>query len=411
MAKYITRHMEETVKRLSQSYPVVMVCGQRQVGKSTMMYHIKEDKRKYVTLDDINARRLASNDPELFFETYGYPLIIDEFQRVPDLLLEIKKIVDQKALTGEENNGLFWLTGSQKFKMMKNVSETLAGRVAALDMSSLTASELEGRSAGRFSPELSDIKKHLEDVKVKTIHEIFESIFRGGMPKPITNDNIDRDRYYMDYVNTYLERDVKDLAQVGKIDEFYQFLVYMAANTAQEMKYEAISKEIGVSAPTVKNWVSILERSGIIYILHPYYAKATKRLVKTPKVYFMDTGLAAYLTRWPNADTLENGNAAGAFFETYVVTEILKSYMNLGIDPNLYYYRDIDRKEIDLLMVQGNTLYPIEIKKSKNPSDPDKNLKVLDKFKMEVKPMLILCMTNELIPYNRDAWLCPISVI
>ena len=159
MAKYITRHMEETVKRLSESYPVVMVCGQRQVGKSTMMYHIKEDKRKYVTLDDINARRLASNDPELFFETYGYPLIIDEFQRVPDLLLEIKKIVDQKALTGEENNGLFWLTGSQKFKMMKNVSETLAGRVAALDMSSLTASELEGRSAGRFSPELSDIKK------------------------------------------------------------------------------------------------------------------------------------------------------------------------------------------------------------------------------------------------------------
>lgn len=185
MAKYITRHMEETVKRLSESYPVVMVCGQRQVGKSTMMYHIKEDKRKYVTLDDINARRLASNDPELFFETYGYPLIIDEFQRVPDLLLEIKKIVDQKALTGEENNGLFWLTGSQKFKMMKNVSETLAGRVAALDMSSLTASELEGRSAGRFSPELSDIKKHLEDVKVKTIHEIFESIFRGGMPIPL----------------------------------------------------------------------------------------------------------------------------------------------------------------------------------------------------------------------------------
>lgn len=185
MAKYITRHMEETVKRLSESYPVVMVCGQRQVGKSTMMYHIKEDKRKYVTLDDINARKLASNDPELFFETYGYPLIINEFQRVRDLLLEIKKIVVQKALTGEENNGLFWLTGSQKFKMMKNVSETLAGRVAALDMSSLTASELEGRSAGRFSPELSDIKKHLEDVKGKTIHEIFESIFRGGMPIPL----------------------------------------------------------------------------------------------------------------------------------------------------------------------------------------------------------------------------------
>lgn len=411
MMQYIPRHIEETVKKLSAAYPVVMVCGQRQVGKSTMLYHIKEEGRKYVTLDDINARRLASNDPELFFETYGYPIIIDEFQRVPDLLLEIKRIVDEKALAGEENNGLFWLTGSQKFKMMKNVSESLAGRVAALDMSSLTLSELAGRPAMRFSPEIPDIRARLANTEPRNIHEVFDAIFKGGMPKLLTDGRVERERYYMDYVNTYIERDVKDLAQVGKLDEFYQFLVYMAANTAQELKYEAISREVGISAPTAKNWVSILEQSGIIYILHPYYAKATARLVKTPKAYFMDTGLAAYLTRWPNAETLENGNAAGAFFETFVVTEILKSCMNAGVEPGMYYYRDIDQKEIDLLQVKGNTLYPIEIKKSKNPADPDKNLSALDKFGMEVKPMLILCMANELIPYNRTAWLCPVSVL
>ena len=411
MLNYIPRHIEATVRQLSLTYPVVMVCGQRQVGKSTMLYHIKEANRKYVTLDDINARRLAQNDPELFFETYGLPIIIDEFQRVPDLLLTIKKIVDEKALSGEENNGLFWLTGSQKFKMMKDISESLAGRIAVLDMSSLSSAELEGRRAVLFSPEIDDIKTQVKVVKRKNIHEVFELIFSGGMPKLLADEKIDKVRYYMDYVNTYLERDVKDLAQVGKLDEFYQFLVYMAANTAQELKYDAISKEVGVSAPTIKSWVSILERSGIIYILRPYYAKATARLVKTPKAYFMDTGLAAYLTRWPNADTLENGNAAGAFFETYVITEILKSYMNAGTEPNLYYYRDIDKNEIDLLIVKGNTIYPIEIKKSKNPSDPAKNLKSLDKFCMEVKPMLILCMANEFVPYNREAWLCPISLI
>ena len=407
---YIRRHIEETVWRMSRAYPVVMVCGQRQVGKSTMLYHIKEEARKYVTLDDANARRLAFSDPEFFLETYGTPLLIDEFQRVPSLLLEIKRFVDRKALQGEETAGLFWLTGSQKFRMMQNVSESLAGRTAVLDMSTLTAGELEGRELTVFSPDLEDLKKRAQGMTYKNIHSVFESIYRGGMPRLAAGD-IDRERYYADYVNTYLERDIKDLSQVGKLDEFYQFLVYMASNTAQELKYEAISKEVGVSAPTIKSWVTILERSGVIYILRPYYAKATDRLVKTPKFYFMDTGLAAYLARWPSAETLENGNAAGAFFETYAVTEILKGYMNAGITPDLYYYRDIDQKEIDLLIVRGGTLYPIEIKKSKNPSDADKNQKALEKYKMEIAPMLILCMSSELIPYNRTTWLCPVSIL
>ena len=407
---YIQRHLEDQILMASKYYPVVMVCGQRQVGKSTMLNHIREPERRYVTLDDGNARRLASTDPALFFETYGYPLLIDEFQRVPSILLEMKKIIDQKALNGEDNSGMFWLTGSQKFKMMQDVSESLAGRVAVFDMASLSAAEIEGRPAQQFHPDLQSLRERLTHSRKKSIHDIYEDIFRGGMPKLRATD-LDRDRFYMDYINTYIERDIKDLAQVGKLNEFYDFLVYMAARTGQELKYDDIAGSIGVSAPTAKAWVSILERSGVIYILRPYYSNITKRLVKTPKVYFMDTGLAAYLCRWPNAETLENGAMDGAFFETYVVTEIVKSCYNAGKPADLYYYRDIDKKEIDLLVIEGDKFYPIEIKKSKEPTKPDKNFGVLQQFKMNVQPGIILCMSDELIPYNRESWYCPVSVL
>lgn len=407
---YIKRHLESEILKASKYYPVVMVCGQRQVGKSTMLNHIREDSRRYVSLDDMNARRLAENDPELFFETYGLPILIDEFQRVPSILLEIKKIVDEKTLNGEENEGLFWLTGSQKFKMMQNVSESLAGRIAVFDLAGLSTAEIENRPSDLFKPNLNDIKERIKTSTDKNIHDIFELIFKGSMPKIITTD-IERDRYYSDYVNTYLERDIKELAQVGKLNEFYDFLVFMAARTSQELKYSEISSAIGISAPTAKAWVSILERSGVIYILHPYSTNITKRLVKTPKMYFMDTGLAAYLCRWPNAETLENGAMDGAFFETYVVTEIVKSYYNAGKRPDLYYYRDIDGKEIDLLIVEGNDIYPIEIKKSKNPSNPDKNFSVLNKLKMNIKTGLVICMANELLPFNRDTWFCPVKIL
>ncbi|MBQ7915205.1 MAG: ATP-binding protein [Firmicutes bacterium] len=407
---YIQRHLEEQIRKASQYYPVVMVCGQRQVGKSTMLNHIKESNRRYVTLDDGNARRLAVNDPTLFFETYGYPLLIDEFQRVPSILVEMKRIVDQKALAGEDNSGMFWITGSQKFKMMQDVSESLAGRIAIFDMSGLSTAELEGRPGAMFHPDLQTIRERLQFSKPKNIHQVYENIFRGGMPKLCTTD-LDRDRFYMDYINTYIERDIKELAQVGKLNEFYDFLVYMAARTGQELKYDEIAGAIGVSAPTAKSWVTILEKSGIIFILRPYYSNITKRLVKTPKVYFMDTGLAAYLCRWPSAATLENGAMDGAFFETYVVTEIVKSYYNAGKPVDLYYYRDINKKEIDLLVVEGDKLYPIEIKKGKAPDKPDKNFNVLQQFKLKVQPGLVLCMSDELIPYNREAWYCPVSVL
>ncbi len=407
---YIKRHLEEQILSASQYYPVVMVCGQRQVGKSTMLNQIRTPERRYVTLDDGNARRLAATDPALFFETYGYPLLIDEFQRVPSILLEMKKIVDQKALAGENNAGMFWLTGSQKFKMMQNVSESLAGRIAIFDMSGLSASEIEERPAALFRPELQALRERLESSKEKNVHQIYEDIFRGGMPK-LRTTTLDRDRFYMDYVNTYIERDIKDLAQVGKLNEFYDFLVFMAARTGQELKYDEIANAIGISQPTAKAWVTILERSGIIFILRPYFSNITKRLIKTPKMYFMDTGLAAYLCRWPNAETLENGAMDGAFLETYVVTEIVKSYYNAGKAADLFYYRDIDKKEIDLLIVEGDKMYPIEIKKSKEPAKPDKNFSVLSRLAADIQPGIILCMSDELIPYNREAWYCPISVI
>lgn len=415
---YLKRDLEDEIKKVSKKYPVVVLCGQRQIGKSTMLYNIKEENRKYVSLDDINARKLASEDPELFFETYGYPLIIDEFQRVPSILLTIKKIVDEKKLKGEKTEGMFWLTGSERFVMMKDVSESLAGRVAIFDMTVLSIGEQLKLKKELFNPEIDFLKKRDSSIKKnenydfekEDVHKVFERIFNGNMPKIII-DEVERERYYRDYVNTYLERDIRELTQVGNLDSFYQFLVYMASITGKELKYESISKEVGVSAPTIKNWVTILERFGIIYILRPYHSKATDRLVKTPKVYFMDTGLAAYLTRWPNAETLESSNMAGAFFETYVVTEIIKNYINNGKELDLYYYRDIDKKEIDLLIVKADTIYPIEIKKSKNPSDPDRNFDVLKKFKMNIGNGLVICLANELMPLNRQTWIVPVRCI
>lgn len=232
---YIERHLEHQVKEASKYYPVVMVGGQRQVGKSTMLNHIKEKERRYVTLDDGNARRLAEQDPALFFETYSYPLLIDEFQRVPSLLLEMKRIVDKKVLDGEDNNGMYWLTGSQKFKMMKDVSDSLAGRIAVFDMSSLSAAEIAGRQGKVFHPALENLKERMKTNIPKDIHQIYRDIFRGGMPKLAATD-LDRERFYTDYINTYLERDIKELALVGKLGEFYDFLVFMAPWTARFLK-------------------------------------------------------------------------------------------------------------------------------------------------------------------------------
>jgi len=406
---YITRALEKEILKASKNYPVILVTGPRQVGKYTMLYHIKSETRKYVSFDDFSVRRLAEEDPDLFFETYGYPLIIDEFQKVPKILEKIKDIVDKLSYVGKDNNGLFWLSGSKTLKTMENITKSFPGRCAIFELPPLSQAELNNEPDSLFLPYIDELKK--KKVYNTSVSEIYEKIFRGGLPKILTTD-VDREKYYSDYITTYLERDIYGLEGVGKLNDFYNFLCFMAARTSQELHYDEISKTLGISAPTAKAWTQILERSGIIYILHPYYENITNRLVKTPKVYFMDTGLVCHLCRWPNAAVLSSGNMDGAILENFVISEIIKNYLNHGLSTHeLCYYRDIDKVEIDLLIARNDEIIPIEIKKNIVPNHPDKNFYVLDKFNKKVLPGLIFCLSKEVLPYNKKCWYIPIGIL
>lgn len=410
---YIKRTIEKTIIDLSSKFPVIVLTGARQVGKSTTLQFIKANNMNYVTLDDLDARNLAISDPKYFLQQYSYPLIIDEIQYAPNLLSYIKIIVDEYKLNALKNNEqiepLFWLTGSQQFNIMKDIGESLAGRVGVLNLYSMSLSEINKIDSHLFSPKIEELKKIKTTIKMP---DIFNLIFNGGMPSIVTN-SIDRNNYYSSYINTYIERDIRQLLNVGKTIEFYNFMQYIAVRTAQEINYSNIAKEIGVDSKTIKNWISILESSGIIYLLQPYYSNLSNRIIKSPKLYFMDTGLCSYLAKYPNSETLEAGALSGAIFETFVVSEIIKNFTSHGINPkmNLYYYRDKDQREIDLIYVEGNTLFPIEIKKGISPSNPDKNFKILEKYSCNVETGIVICMTEKLIPINKKCWLCPIEYI
>lgn len=412
---YIKRNIEKTVKEIAFKFPVVVLTGARQVGKSTMLQMIKDSDMSYVTLDDLDARNLALSDPKYFLEQYSYPLLIDEVQYAPNLLPYIKMIVDEQRLqnlkNNEQNKPLFWLTGSQQFNVMKDVSESLAGRIGVLNLYSLSLSEINQIDSDLFQPKIEVLKKKNANI-YKDSKEIFERIFNGGMPSVVTK-SIDRNSYFSSYINTYIERDIKQLLNVGKTIEFYNFMQFIAVRTAQEVNYSTIANEIGVDSKTIKNWISILESSGIIYLLQPYYSKVSNRIIKSPKLYFMDTGLCSYLAKYPNPETLEVGALSGAIFETFVVSEIIKNFTSNGIDPKmfLYYYRDKDQKEIDLVYIEGDTLYPIEIKKGVSPNNPDKNFEVLKKYSNNVGAGIVLCMTNKLQPINKNCWLVPVEYI
>ena len=412
---YIKRVMEKTIKKMVNEFPVIVISGARQVGKSTMLQMIKEDNMNYVTLDDLDARNLALSDPKYFLEQYSHPLLIDEIQYAPNLLPYIKMIVDDEKFKALKNNtevkSLFWLTGSQQFKVMKDVSESLAGRVGVLNLYSLSNSEIKGYERLLFTPKLDELKKN-ENIVHCDSKEIFERIFNGGMPS-IATGAIERSNYFSSYINTYIERDVKQLLNVGKTIEFYNFMQYIAVRTAQELNYSTIAKEIGVDSKTIKNWISILESSGIIYLLQPFSSNLSNRIIKAPKLYFMDTGLCSYLAKYPNPETLEIGALSGAIFETFVVSEIIKNITSHGLDPkmNLYYYRDKDQKEVDLLYIEGDTIYPIEIKKGISPNNPDKNFAVLSKYSNDIATGIVICMTQKLQPINKNCWLCPVSLL
>lgn len=403
---YIHRIMESKLKYLANHFPVVMVCGARQVGKTTLLNQIREKNGQiqYVTLDYPRIRALAKEDPELFLQQYQPPIIIDEIQYAPELLSFIKIRTDQA-----QQNGMYYLIGSQMFHMMRNIRESLAGRVGILSMYSLSKAEIEGRESEPFLPGRIKITELTDEIT-----DVFEKIYRGGMPRMVTDKELLPEDYFGAYMQTYLERDIRDLITVRDENKFIKFISCAAARTSQEVNLADLAKDVEIDRKTADGWLSILVSSGLVYLLHPYSGNTIKRIIKRPKLYFMDTGLACYLTLWNNPRALELSAMAGAMFENYVVSEIIKGYVNHGIDvrSRLCYYRDSNGKEIDLIILENNKVYPIEIKKSADPGrDALKNFSVLDSLSEEVGEGAVICMTPMVIPLDEKNKLVPISCI
>lgn len=367
---YIRRTVENTILEAGKSFPCIVVYGPRQVGKSTTLDYIFPDSFKRVTLDDIDDRNFAKQNPKLFLEMNKWPLMIDEIQKAPELLDEIKvKIDEQRKIwlkNGMERQLMYVLSGSNRFEIQQGISDSLAGRCGIIEMNSFSWSEKQGHKAHLFTPKIDYYlsKADVGEIPYQTRSRIFEEIFTGGMPD-ICTKNSERDIYFKSYINTYIEKDIKKLISVSSESQFRNFLSIVALRTAQELHYDEIANSVGIDVKTCKRWLSILETSGIIYLLQPFMANMSNRIIKAPKLYFMDTGLCSYLCKWPDPKMLENCAMSGAFFETYVVSEIIKSFLSFNKEPKdyLYYYRDIDQKEIDLLFVDEDGIYPIEIKK------------------------------------------------
>lgn len=416
---YIKRAIEETVINLSKMFPVILVTGPRQVGKTTLLQKIAEKERKYVTLDDPDVRYLAKHDPALFMQRYTPPVLIDEIQYATELLPYLKIYADTSKRKGD-----IWITGSQVFKLMQNVSESLAGRVGIVNLLGLSSAEIYGYPNESFSTEPERLMKRMETTSRKNLNEIYARIFKGSMPALYADSNIDWEIYYRSYIDTYLQRDIRDLAQVADEMSFYHFMTVAAAHTAKPIVYEELASAAGISAPTAKKWLSILVSSQIIALIQPYYNNALKRVVKMPLMHFLDTGLAAYLLKWGNPETLEKGAMSGAFFESYAFSEIYKSYLNVGKEPPLFYYRDKDQKEIDLLIYQNGTLFPIEMKKAASPGKSAvKNFKVLNavqdpkkfgnvnELKTDIGYGSVICMAQDLLPLDEKNWYVPVWMI
>lgn len=418
MENYIKRNIEEKIYHSLKTFSVLMVTGARQVGKSTLLRNLKtERKYDYVSLDNPIERDLAKNDPELFLKKYQPPVIIDEIQYATELLPYIKIIVDEKRLEDDKNsNGMFILTGSQIFKMMKDVSESLAGRVSVLSLYGLSTNEMFKEEDTQFIPNFDYIKKR-EDKRKLSLSELFEIIYRGQFPKLIKDHELDTQEFYSGYLQTYLERDIRDLITIKEETKFLKFISSIAVRTGQELVYDDIAKEVEIDIKTAQSWLSILRTSGLVYLLQPYSNNAIKRIIKRPKVYFMDTGLACFLAKYVDSQTLEISAYSGNIFETYIMTEIIKTYINNGKYPDLYlyYYRDSNKKEIDLLILQNGIVYPIEIKKSANPSkEIVKNFKVLEpleKAGLTIGEGGIICMMDKVIPINDKNNFIPIQCI
>lgn len=406
---YRDRTLQDRWLAASSQFPVLFLTGPRQVGKTTLLTHLCGTDRTYVTLDDLAVRTLARQDPDLFLQRFAPPLLIDEIQYAPQLLGSIKIAVDRRRRAGA-----FWLTGSQQFSLMQGISETLAGRVAIVNLLGFSRREKEDRALPLppFLPTPERLAARAPRAGSTTLAAVYQDMWWGSFPALATGQITERDLFYRSYVQTYLERDVRDLLQVGDLEAFHRFVQACAARTGQLLNYTDLARDCGISVNTARNWLSVLVASFQVYLLPPYHSNLTKRLTKTPKLYFLDTGLSAYLTRWSSPQTLETGAMSGALFETYAFVEILKSWWHRLQEAPFYYFRDKDGREIDLLIATDGHLYPIEIKKTAAPqAEAIKTFAALGRFRETRGPGGLVCLYPSLLPLDAHNTAVPLGLV
>ncbi|MBR2413189.1 MAG: ATP-binding protein [Clostridia bacterium] len=406
---YLKRELERKFLKMNTHFKAILVTGARQVGKTTMLRHLAEGSdRTYVTLDNRMARDLAKSDPVLFFQVYKPPILIDEIQKAPELFEQIKIMCD-----ASEEKGLFWITGSQQYAMMKQVRETLAGRIGILNLYSLSQREKQGiLFDDDLDLSLQGLVKRQLSFPKNNIVNIFHHIWTGGMPDVQNVDSEIRDEYFNSYIETYLMRDAVEVGGVTDTVKFSKFLSACAALVSQQVNYSTLAEAADISEPTAKTWLHVLQGLGIVYLLKPYENNELKRLVKMPKLYFCDTALCAYLSMWMSPETLMNGAASGHYYENYVVMEFVKTYAYAKSKANLFYYRDSNAKEIDIFIEENDTIHPIEIKKSANPDRREtKKYAVIDKTSLKKGCGGIVCMCEEVIPIDAQNCFIPSNII
>jgi len=406
----IERTLVPYIKKTSASFPVLLVTGMRQVGKTTLLNGMKEKSRNYISLDNITLRAFAKRDPEGFIKQYPPPCIIDEVQYAPELFPFIKIWVDEQRRRGLSPRGAFWLTGSQQYRLMEGVQESLAGRVAIVDMLGMSMKEINKQAAASrpFLPskKISGFRFSGRNMNQK---ELFTHIWRGSFPELAADSSIDRDTFFRGYIRSYIERDVKDFYGLKNDIAFHDFIRAAAARTGSLLNYSNLCKDTGIDLQTAKLWLNILERSGVIKLLEPYSPNITKRIIKTPKLYFLDTGLASYLAGWDSPKSLMSGAQNGAMLETWAFAEILKSYWHNGRELNIFFYRDKDGNEVDFVIEKNMTLYPVEIKKTATPGGGDtKNIRALSKLNRPLGPGAVLCMQKEPVPLDSGLFSFPL---
>lgn len=419
--KYINRSIQSKFDEMNGKFPVILVTGARQTGKSTLLEYINNSSNKkinYVTLDNMIERANAIEDPENFLRLHEAPLIIDEFQYAPNLLSYIKIQVDEARKNeifgdGTEVKTMYYLTGSQVFQTMKNVSESLAGRIGILELNPLSTREINKLKEDCFIPDINILKKK-EKLEYEPLGKIFDRIIKGSYPILYNGQENNLENFYSAYIKTYIERDIRELINIKDEVKFLKFISAVAARTGQEYNANDIGNDVGIDNKTVDEWMSILRNTFLVYFLQPYSNNAVSRVIKRPKIYFMDTGLACYLAGYLDSRTLEKSAYSGQIFETYVVSEIIKSYTNNSRDPrmHLYYYRDSNSKEIDLLVIHENNIYPVEIKKGANPGkEAIKNFNVVEKFELNSPNGVVICLSKEIHALNEKNYLVPIEYI